>query len=64
MQPTLPFVLHAEFAEALVGGTQPGLDRVILGSVLEPGVECGQSTLAPLLQPLGFHRQLARDGLD
>ena len=35
-----------------MGGTRPGLDRVILDSVLEPGVECGQGTLAPLLQPV------------
>jgi hypothetical protein len=53
-----------KFTQALVGGTQSGLDRVILGAVLEPGVECGQASLAPLLQSVGFDRNLTRDGLD
>jgi hypothetical protein len=58
------FVLHAKFAQALVGGPQPCLNWVIFGTVFEPGVESGKGSLAPLLQSVGFDGNLARDGLD
>jgi hypothetical protein len=58
------FVLHAELAQALIGGTQRGLHRIILCAVLEPGLQCGKGALAPLLQSVGLDGNLARDSLD
>jgi hypothetical protein len=58
------FVLHAQLAQPLVGGTQTRLQRVVLGALLQRGIQGGQGALAPLLQPERLDPDLARDGLD
>jgi hypothetical protein len=40
------------------------LQRVILRALLQPGIQCGQSALAPLLEPERLNPDLPRDGLD